>query len=722
MSSYITWDTPLSEISGIRKGHLDRLRHLGITTAGELLRHLPTRYENFSELLPICNISAGIQVTVRAQVEKIDARHVWNKRGLTIIEAQLNDGTGTLKAIWFNQPYLKNILPPGSWANFSGKISVGKNEDIYLSNAVYERAAPGQDSFTHTAGLIGIYSETKGLTSRYLRALIKQLLENIEMPEEWLPDIVLREAKLPDLKSALHAIHFPQTEDEADDARRRFSFEDIFLLQTHNQMQRETTEKENAPKISANSLDSYINALPFTLTSTQAKTTATIAADLAHGYPMNRLVQGDVGSGKTVVAVLAALLTAKSGYQTAFMAPTEILARQHFATLSKIIVGIQEKNPTLSLPAIAVLTAAGGRVFYPDGLSHETNKKKLNESISRNEVQVVLGTHALIQKNVDFYKLGLVVVDEQHRFGVRQRQELAKHKGKNELIPHLLSMTATPIPRTLMLTVFGDLDISLITDLPAGRKPIVTKVVLPEDRIKAYGFIKGQIIKGRQAFVICPRIERKLNEDYKQLLAEDAKTVTEEYERLRKRIFPEFSVGMLHGKMPAKGGSASGGKATKESVMQDFRANKIQILVSTSVVEVGVDVPNATVMMIEGAERFGLAQLYQFRGRVGRGTHQSFCFLFAETPGRENSTRLQAIVRAKNGLELAEEDLKLRGPGEFLGDKQSGTGDALMSGLQNVRLVEEVQQYVKSVFDAGIAHYPLLKDKAAAYAAALHRE
>ena len=433
---------------------------------------------------------------------------------------------------------------------------------------------------------------------------------------------------------------------------------------------------------------------------------------------MNRLLQGDVGSGKTVVAALAAVLAAKAGFQTAIMAPTEVLARQHFETFKKLFARLARPLQ----PSLALLTSAEAQIVHENDVVSRTKKEKVRSAIRTGDVKIAIGTHALIQRSMSFKNLGLVIVDEQHRFGVEQRAALSRRtgRGKKKLLPHFLSMSATPIPRTLMLTVFGDLDISAIEELPAGRKSIITKIVSPANRMKAYQFIRSQIGKGRQAFVICPRIDPSSSDgknpaDKKQAKLWEVKSVKEEFEKLSQKIFPDLKVGMLHGQMKSK---------EKESVMREFREGGTQILVSTSVIEVGVDVPNATIMMIEGSDRFGLAQLYQFRGRVGRGEHQSFCFLFTDSESKAATERLKAIVNAKNGFELAERDLALRGPGEFLGQKQTGLPDIAMQGLGDLALIRESRaaglQILKE--DPGLARHPLIGERLLVFRDRLHLE
>ena len=698
--------TLLADIPGIAR-FAPRFKRLGLLTVRELLYHFPARYEDFSEIYRIADLEPGQHATVQGVVESLELRHTWRKH-FTIVEAEIRDESGTIRAIWFNQPYVKNVLKPGRLVNFSGKVSASE-EDIYLNNPTYEPI--GREETKHTARLVPVYPETKGLTSKGIRFVLQPILVRLATQIDWLPEETRTAHDLPELNQALHNIHFPERIDDAERAKRRFAFEDLFLLQLLNLKQKLRLAQTKAPVISTDLelLKNVLGELPFELTQSQKRSLWEILQDLAKGQPMNRLLQGDVGSGKTAVAALAAVVAAKNGYETAVMAPTEVLARQHFDTFRKLLGGIK----SMPLPPLGLLTAAHARIVYDQNLETEIKKSSLREEIERGRVRIVIGTHALIagsakQIPLRFPKLGLVVIDEQHRFGVDQRALLIKRTGKNggQLLPHFLSMSATPIPRTLMLTIFGDLDLSTIDELPKGRKNIVTKIVAPEDRTKAYAFIRTHIKRGRQAFVICPRIAApeggesrpesfgagSFKKFFLQQKLWEVKSVKEEYEKLAKKIFPDLRVAMLHGQMPARAsgrGLASGGKATKESVMRDFKEGKIDVLVSTSVIEVGVDVPNATIMMIEGADRFGLAQLYQFRGRVGRGEHQSFCFLFTDSTTKQTGQRLQAIVDAKNGFELAEKDLELRGPGEFLGQKQTGLPDIAMRGLQDVSLIKE---------------------------------
>ncbi len=874
----IPLNTPLLEIPGIGPRFLKLLKQMNISTVKDLLWHFPTRYEDWSEIVKIIDLNLNDLKTIQGTVEKIEVKITWQKRML-ITEAVISDSSGSIKAIWFNQPYIKNILKEGVIANFSGKPAMYKNE-LHLSNPTYEIISTKDyqiENTKHTGRLVPVYPETRGLTSKGIRYLIQPALENIETIPEFIPEEILEENNFLEINDALNKIHFPSKISEAEEARKRFAFEELFLLQINNILEKIALTKESAPVIEfdAEKIKDLLAKLPFELTVSQKKSLWEILQDISKNHPMSRLLQGDVGSGKTIVVAIAAIVAAKQGFQTAFMAPTEILARQHYKTFRKFFGSFQN--------GIGLLISKETRGFYGDELEAKLGKPTLLKEIKNGKIKIIIGTHALLQKKVSFKNLGLVIIDEQHRFGVRQRQALAtqtstdntqthtdyplttdvdemkinevsellyenltykirgaifavkkqlglghkeniyqkalekefknlgivfdkeksisikynnekidiyrpdfiiegkvileikalpfigkfekqqiwhylkgsdyklalllnfgkedieikrfiynnrntqnQHKSvsspyKSAVVPHFLSMSATPIPRTLMMTVFGDLNLSIINELPKGRKAIITKIVAPENREKAYAFIRGQIRKGRQAFVVCPRIEDPeiKNTDF----AWDVKAVKVEYEKLARKVFPDLKVAMLHGKMPARGGSASGGKS-KEEVMRDFVDGKTDILVSTSVVEVGVDVQNATIMMIEGADRFGLAQLYQFRGRVGRGEHQSFCLLFTESNTKTTYRRLQSIVTAKNGFELAEKDLAIRGPGEFLGETQSGLPDIAMRALQNPDLIKSAREAAEKTIKESptLKKYPRLKDKINEFKQEIHFE
>ncbi|MEK9186077.1 MAG: ATP-dependent DNA helicase RecG [Patescibacteria group bacterium] len=704
-------DTELANIKGIGEKFLIRLTKLEIKTVRDLLWHFPFRYEDYSKVYKIAELEPNQAVTIRGLVQKVATRQTWKKR-MTIVEALITDETGGIKAIWFNQPYIAQALRVGIQANFSGKVSDGE-DGVYLSNPAHETVRSSSET-KHTAGLIPIYPETKRLTSKGLRFLVKPILRILEPLEDFIPKKILEKNNLPDINTALRTIHFPRTIDQAEIAKQRFAFEDLFLLQLNNLKIKHQISKIVTIPLPSNSskVAEYINKLPFSLTGAQQRSLEEALSDLSHTQPMNRLLQGDVGSGKTVIAAIIAMVTASHGKQTAFMAPTEVLSRQHYRTLTKFFPYFP----------IGFLTSNEARAFYGEGLEGKKSKAQLLKEINSGEIKIIVGTHALIQKNAKFHDLATVVVDEQHRFGVQQRAELVARESR---LPHFLSMSATPIPRTLSLTIFGDLDLSIIDEMPIGRKPVITKLVAPANRQKAYDFVREQIKNGRQAFVICPRIEsmepKKDDPDpvslisQKQTVLWDVKAVKQEYEKLSKKIFPDLRVAMLHGKLKSK---------EKDEIMTKFSGGEIDVLVSTSVVEVGVDVPNASIMMIEGADRFGLSQLYQFRGRVGRGEHQSYCLLFTDSDSQSTAQRLEALIKARNGFELAEKDLQIRGPGQFLGDKQTGIPDLAMRSLTNMILVKAARDAAEEIIkeDSEFSHYPGLRQRLAQFKKTLHLE
>lgn len=726
-------ETELRYVKGIGPAFAARLEKLGLKTVKDLLWHFPSRYEDFSRITDIADLIPGEAATIQGVIHDIKILRSFRKK-MFIVQVTVTDNTGSIRATWFNQKFLVDMLKKGMVINLAGKVlspSKGKVSDgkngLSFAHPSYEIVGfsedEGQfmedaaeyrqeiDSFKHTGRLVPIYPETRGVTSKGLRFLIKPLLEEMERIPESLPADMLAQAGVAEINEALHRIHFPDTMEDVALARRRFAFEDIFYLQLVNMLERSRLAKENAHacQVDREWFKGLIGRLPFTLTDAQQQTIDEIILDLTKPHPMNRLLQGDVGSGKTIVAIVAAIMVAENGFQVSFMAPTEILANQHYQTFKKIF-GNYEKG-------VALLTASGAKVFYGEGLESDMKKPDVIKKLAKGEIKIAIGTHALIQKGVEFFDLALVVIDEQHRFGVRQRQALAGHKrGNGEYLPHFLSMSATPIPRTLSLTLFGDLDISIISELPKGRKDIITKVVPPASRTDAYAFIRGQVKKGRQVFVICPRIEKSEEDEAKRnWFAADTKTVKEEYEKLSKKIFPDMRVAMLHGKLKP---------AEKETTMQAMKRGDIDVLVATSVIEVGVDIPNATIMMIEGSERFGLSQLYQFKGRVGRGEHQSFCLLFTDSSAQPTKDRLEALVRAKNGFELAEKDLQLRGPGEFMGQSQTGLPDLAMRSLQDMKLVKSARAAAESVLtsDPNLKQHPQLRDVARKFHDKVHLE
>jgi ATP-dependent DNA helicase RecG len=693
--------TPIEEIPRIGPAYQKRLKKLGIKTVRHLLFHFPHRYEDFSNLVPISEAKLGQTVSIQGKILEIENTRTWKKR-MILTQAIVSDNSGAIKVVWFNQPYLINVLKAGNLVCLAGK-AISDKYGLYLSSPAYEKINPESNiqypisNLTHTGRLVPIYPETEGLSSRWLRLIIKPLLVKFKNKiPDFLPEKIKKEKKLLSLEKALWQIHFPDSLELAKRAKRRFSFEDLFLLQLFVLSERMKLAKEKSPAIPLNLglIKEFVKSLPFQLTDSQKKSVWQILKDLEKERPMNRLLEGDVGSGKTVVATIAALNVAKAGFQVAFMAPTEILAKQHFKKLSELL---KKFNLKISLL---------------------TSEKKIKEKGS----QILIGTHALIQDKIKFDNLGLVIVDEQHRFGVEQRAKLCHTRsgGYPQFIPHLLSMTATPIPRTLALTIYGDLDLSLITELPKGRKKIITKVIPPEKRRAAYDFIRKQVKLGRQVFVICPRIEPEKTKNQKPktkniLSWAEVKAVKEEYKKLSEDVFSDLKVGMLHGKMKSE---------EKEKVMKDFKNKKIDVLVSTSVVEVGIDIQNATIMMIEGAERFGLAQLHQFRGRVGRSKYQSFCFLFTDSPAKKTQQRLKALLDCENGFALSEKDLEIRGPGDFTGQRQWGIPDLAMDSLKDIFLVQETRQTAKEILeeDSELKKYPLLQQRLEEFRQRIHLE
>jgi len=697
--------TPIEKVGRIGPQYQKKLKKLGIKSVRDLLFHFPHRYEDFSNFVPISQAKLREVASMQGKILNVENTRTWKKR-MILTQAIIRDNSGAIKVIWFNQPYLINVLKRGDFISLSGKVTLGK-DGIYLSNPAYEKLSESESDrlkLSHTGRVVPVYPETEGLSSRWLRIIIRPLLLRLKNKiEDSLPEKVRTGQQLLPIKEALWQIHFPDSMKLAKKARERFSFEELLMIQLLVLRERLKLAKEKAIKIplKLNLIRDFVKSLPFKLTNVQKKASWQILKDLEKERPMNRLLEGDVGSGKTVVAAIAALNVVKSGYQVALMAPTEILAKQHFKTLNELL------NP-LSLSEREIQRRGSSEKWWGVKIGLLTSEEKIEE-----EADILIGTHALIQEGVKFKNLALVILDEQHRFGVEQRAKLCQNAST---IPHLLSMTATPIPRTLALTIYGDLDLSLLDELPKGRKKVITKIILPEKRKMAYEFIRKQVKEGRQIFVICPRIETKSDEQKtKNTSWAEVKAVKEEYEKLLKIIFPDLRVGMLHGKMKAE---------EKEKIMRKFKRGEIDILVSTSVVEVGIDVPNATVMVIEGAERFGLAQLHQFRGRVGRGEHQSFCFLFTDSPAKKTQARLKALLASENGFALAEKDLEIRGPGEIFGKSQWGIPDLVMASLKDIFLVEKTKATAREILeeDPELEKYPLLRKKLSQFRQRVHLE
>ena len=676
--------TPLTEIGAIDARTLKRLAKLNLETVEDLLFHFPRRHLDFTGAHPIGELTPGLDRTVAGDV--IEAKETRMGRGgrMRACEAVIGDATGWVRAVWFNQSYLAKTLR-GSKIALSGRVSNFRGR-IVFENPEWEIIGGGEQ--VHTGGLIPIYALTEGITSRRLRTLIRRALDEAGGAlVDFLPPELRRRLKLGPLAEAVAAAHFPPDQQAKQMARRRLAFDELLLIQIGVLQRKRSWQRElpGRPLLTDRAvIDGFLASLGFEPTAAQRKALGHVTDDLARSVPMTRLLQGDVGSGKTVVALAALLTAAANRQQSAFMAPTEILAEQHFATVRKLFGRVIGMFGEVAAPgqAAEILRAELPYMDRPitfglltGGATRKRKQEILNMTAS-GEIDVLIGTHALIQKEVAFAGLGLVIVDEQHRFGVMQRAEL-RQKGYN---PHLLVMTATPIPRSLSLTVFGDLDVSTIDEMPPGRLPIKTKWVEMERRDTAYAFIRREIEQGRQAFMIYPLIEE--SEKLEAAAAE------QEYERLTRDVFADLQLGLLHGRLSS---------AEKDRVMRRFRDAEIDILLSTAVVEVGIDVPNATVMVIESADRFGLSQLHQFRGRVGRGEHQSYCILISETEGEEARERLRVMEETVDGFALAEEDLRLRGPGEFFGTKQAGIPDLRMARLSDVAMIELAREEARAI-------------------------
>ncbi|NTW26844.1 MAG: ATP-dependent DNA helicase RecG [Candidatus Moranbacteria bacterium] len=727
----------LEKIPRIGLRYAPILKKLNLETVEDFLLHFPFRYEDYSERIEIADLQAGEAATVMGEISQSKMVRTWKKK-MMITECFVSDETGTVRAVWFNQPYISDSLTVSKGVRLSGKVSEDRN-GLFFGSPAWELSSRTP---TNTGRLVPIYPETEGLTSKWIRWQMQNLIKYADALIDPLPENILKGLHLPKLSEAVKSLHFPKTLQEFELAQKRFAFQQIFLVQLATQKVKISWDKQNAVSMHFNEelIKKFVSDLPFTLTDAQRKAAFQILKDLEKPLPMNRLLNGDVGSGKTIVAAIASLNAIKAGFQVSIMAPTEVLARQHYESICKIFASYDiniglltnayklinnfefpilnfESNQNDECLKIKTLKIQSKLEIKNSKLqsikNNKLSKEQLIAELRNGNIDIIIGTHAIIQEAVKFKNLALVIVDEQHRFGVAQRaylqQQISKiNDGLPGKIPHFLTMTATPIPRTLTLAYFGNLDLSVLDEMPKNRKSIVTEIITHSKRKEIYDFVEKEIASGHQAFIIFPLVEEseKLTE---------LKAATQEHEHLSREIFPKLSLGLLHGRLKS---------TEKEKVMQDFKDKKYDILVATSVVEVGIDIPNATIIIIEDAERFGLSQLHQFRGRVGRSDKQSYCFLFTGSKTTKAKSRLGAMEKTSNGFKIAEEDLALRGPGEFLGTRQSGLPDIAMEHLANAKLIEIAHDYAEQTLldSPDLGNFPLLQKELGKFQANIHLE
>lgn len=689
------------------------LRKLGIHTVRDLLYHFPFRYEHGGASGSAAQLVPGTKVSLIGILGKLEAKKLWRSRRAAT-EGWFSDSSGRVKVLWFNQPYMAKMAPQGVPVKVTGSVS-GTVEKPYITNpevvAITAGEVTGEGMFAEgeveSAKLFPVYPESRGVTSLWFYHALKRVFEKgvHTTLNDPIPDDIRTRYHLPSLSHSLLAIHVPEDEKHSEAARKRFSFEEIFAVQIARAKER--AENAALPSFAITNadenVDTFFSSINFPPTHAQKKAVRDILVDFKQPHPGARLLEGDVGSGKTLVAAAAAYAVVHSRppgrmsgtLQVAYMAPTEILATQHFLSFIEYF-----KDLPIN---IGLITGSGAKKFpskIGKGKATDISRTQLLKWVANGEIAMLVGTHALIQKKVAFQHLALAIVDEQHRFGTRQRRELAR---KGDAAPHFLSMTATPIPRTLALTIYGDLDLSILDELPPGRAQITTEIIMPKERNRAYEKVREELEKGRQAYVICPRINEP---DPAKMNALQAKSAKAEAIRLQKDVFPDYEVGLLHGAVTPK---------EKDAVMADFAAKKIDILVATSVVEVGINVPNATVIMIEGAERFGLAQLHQLRGRVQRSSHPPFCFLLPESKGEMAMKRLKALEKSSDGFKLAEADLETRGTGDLSGSRQWGISDLGMEALKNVKLIKAARDEALALIesDPQLENHPALAARSA---------
>lgn len=675
---------PLTDLPGIGPARAKKLAKLGLVRLGDLLGHYPLRYEDRRAIHTIADAPVEEPCCVSAMVAETPVLSRI-RRGLELVKVKAVDAGGVLHLTFFNQPYLKHTLKPGETYVFYGKVeAMGRRRS--MTNPVFEKEGVWQV----TGCILPVYPLTAGITNHLMVALARQAVESCAPAvPEFLPESVRLEHRLCQQEYALCNIHFPADWEELNNARRRLIFEELFVLTCGMALLKDRRSRGAGRVITGNPTE-FEKLLPFAPTGAQRRAMADIAADLASGRVMNRLVQGDVGSGKTAVAAYGAWCAAQSGCQCALMAPTELLAEQHARTLDQL------------------LAPAGVRVALLTGSVKGAVKKQLLAALAAGEIDLLVGTHALFSEGVVYRNLGLVIADEQHRFGVAQRAALSEKGGDRQ--PHVLVMSATPIPRTLALIIYGDLDVSIIGELPPGRTPVATYVVSEDKRTRMYGFVRKQVAEGRQVYMVCPAVEENPElAQWGELAGQpmDLKAVTTYAKDLQEKVFPDLRVGFVHGKLKSK---------EKEAVMAAFAAGELDVLVSTTVIEVGVDVPNASLMVVENAERFGLSQLHQLRGRVGRGKHQSYCVLITATKSENARERLRALAATNDGFKIAEEDLRLRGPGDFFGKRQHGLPQLKVADFAaDVALLKEAKQAAESLVaadpDLSKPEYRHLKDR-----------
>ncbi|HET7098776.1 MAG TPA: ATP-dependent DNA helicase RecG [Patescibacteria group bacterium] len=646
-------DSPITDLPKVGPILTNKFKKLGINTVNDLFYHVPSHYLDYSLITTVNKIHLGDTVTIHAKIVSIT--NIISKKGIRMQIGSVEDSTGKLMVVWFNQPFLTRILYPGKLVSLSGKIGFF-NKKLCLSSPDYEILETGNEETVHTGRLVPVYPETAGLSSKWLRrtVLTAYVLPTIDF-KDFLPKEILTKEKLVSLKEAVDKIHFPKNEKEVEVGKKRLAFNEMLFLQLKSLRKKINWQKNKTLfklKIEDSIVKKFINSIPFKLTESQNKSVREILSNMQNEVPMNRLLQGDVGSGKTVVAAIGAFAAFTNGYQTMIMAPTQILAEQHYKTIKNLFSPF---NIRISL------------------LTSDVKIQALGQS------DVFIGTHSLIHSKVNFEKVALVVIDEQHRFGVEQRSILTKKSG----IPHVLTMTATPIPRTIALTTYGDLELSVLNEMPTGRQKITTWAVPDVKRDGAYDWIKKQVKDNKsQAFIVCPLIQDSDKETMK-----DIKSVTTEFSNLKSQ-FSNLTLGLLHGRMKP---------TEKNEILEKFRKGKIDILVSTPVVEVGIDIPNATIMVIEAAERFGLAQLHQLRGRVGRGDKKSYCLLFANVHSGNAFRRLKAMEKMHSGFELAELDLDLRGPGDIFGTNQSGFAELKIASWSDFELIKKTRDLAEII-------------------------